>query len=160
MQQFIVDCDIGSPIPIVPEAVFGEFDWFLTSIRFARLYSRIFTDLFSISATNSSKARYLILIDELERILEQQRQTIPRQFQPGTKLRPQAFSHPCGILAALRVHYHYYELKIALDRMKLHVTRDQSTSQSQSAIINMMNSAREVIDATRAIYQEPSTPFL
>lgn len=98
-------------------------------------------------------------IDELERLLEQQRQAIPRQFQPGTKLRPQAFSHPCGILAALRVHFHYHELKISLHRMKLHVTRDQTT-QSQSTIIDMMNSARAVIDATRAIYQEPSTPFL
>ncbi|KAJ5805825.1 uncharacterized protein N7503_003427 [Penicillium pulvis] len=156
--SFIMDCDIGSPIPVVREAVFGEFDWFLTSIRFARLYSRIFTDLFSISATTNSKATYLVNIDELERLLEQQRQAIPRQFQPGTKLRPQAFSHPCGILAALRVHYHYHELKISLHRMRLHVTRDQTTSQ-QSTIIDMMNSARAVIDATRAIYQEPSTPF-
>ncbi|KAJ5883404.1 uncharacterized protein N7473_010290 [Penicillium subrubescens] len=157
--SFIVDCDIGSPVPDVPESVFGDFDWFITAIRFARLYSRIFTDLFSISATNKSKSTYLVNIEKLERLLEQQRQVIPRQFQPGTKLRPQAFSHPCGILAALRVHYHYHELKIALHRMKLHVTRDETTSQSQSTIIDMMHSARAVIDATRAIYQEPSTPF-
>ncbi|KAJ5359707.1 uncharacterized protein N7496_012120 [Penicillium cataractarum] len=157
--SFIVDCDIGSPVPTIQESVLGDFDWFLTAIRFARLYSRIFTDLFSISATNKSTAAYLVNIDELERLLEQQRQAIPRQFQPGTKLRPQAFSHPCGMLAALRVHYHYHELKIALHRLKLHVTRDHTTSQSQSTIINMMNSARAVIDATRAIYQEPSTPF-
>ncbi|CEJ61020.1 hypothetical protein PMG11_09566 [Penicillium brasilianum] len=157
--SFITDCDIGSPVPTIQESVLGDFDWFLTAIRFARLYSRISTDLFSISATNKSTATYLVNIDELEGLLEQLRRAIPRQFQPGTKLRPQAFSHSCGMLAALRVHYHYHELKIALHRLKLHVTRDQTTSQSRSAITNMMNSARAVIEATRAIYQEPSTPF-
>ncbi|KAE8317205.1 hypothetical protein BDV41DRAFT_573301 [Aspergillus transmontanensis] len=157
--SFIVDCDIGSPIPIVQEAVFGDFDWFLTSVRFARLYSRTFTDLFSISATNNSKTAYLAKINQLERLLEQQCQTIPPRFQPGTKLRPQTFSHPCEIAAALRVHYHYHELKIALHRLKLHVTRDQSSSQSPSDMIDMMKSARAVIDLTRVIYQEPSTPF-
>ncbi|KAE8335992.1 hypothetical protein BDV24DRAFT_178872 [Aspergillus arachidicola] len=157
--SFIVDCDIGSPIPIVQEAVFGDFDWFLTSVRFARLYSRTFTDLFSISATNNSKTAYLAKINQLERLLEQQCRTIPPQFQPGTKLRPQTFLHPCEIAAALRVHYHYHELKIALHRLKLHVTRDQSSSQSPSGMIDMMKSARAVIDLTRVIYQEPSTPF-
>ncbi|KAE8155672.1 hypothetical protein BDV40DRAFT_294157 [Aspergillus tamarii] len=157
--SFIVDCDIGSPIPIIQEAVFGDFDWFLTSVRFARLYSRTFTDLFSISATTNSKTAYLAKIKELERLLEQQCQIIPPQFQPGTKLRPQTFSHPCEIAAALRVHYHYHELKIALHRLKLHVTRDQASSQSPLDIIEMMNSARAVIDLTRVIYQEPSTPF-
>ncbi|KOC09982.1 cell surface receptor/MFS transporter (FLVCR) [Aspergillus flavus AF70] len=157
--SFIVDCDVGSPIPIVQEAVFGDFDWFLTSVRFARLYSRTFTDLFSISATNNSKTAYLAKINQLERLLEQQCQTIPPQFRPGTKLRPQTFSHPCEIAAALRVHYHYHELKIALHRLKLHVTRDQSSSQSPADIIDMMKSARAVIDLTRVIYQEPSTPF-
>lgn len=140
--------------------MFGDFDWFLTSVRFARLYSRTFTDLFSISATNNSKTAYLAKINQLERLLEQQCQTIPPQFRPGTKLRPQTFSHSCEIAAALRVHYHYHELKIALHRLKLHVTRDQSSSQSPSDIIDMMKSARAVIDLTRVIYQEPSTPFL
>lgn len=108
---------------------------FLLQYGSQEFYSRIFTDLFSKSATNNSKATYLSNIDELERLLEQQRQAIPRQFQLGTKLRPQAFSYPCGILAALRVHYHYHDIKIALRRMKLHITRDQSTSQSQSTIL-------------------------
>ncbi|KAE8376124.1 hypothetical protein BDV26DRAFT_282875 [Aspergillus bertholletiae] len=157
--SFIVDCDIGSPIPIVQEAVFGDFDWFLTSIRFARLYSRTFTDLFSISATNNSKTAYLVKINELETLLEQQCQAIPPPFQPGTKIRPQAFSHPCEIAAALRVHYHYHEIKIALHRLKLHVTRDQCSSHSASNMIDMMKSARAVIELTRVIYQEPSTPF-
>ncbi|KAE8415355.1 hypothetical protein BDV36DRAFT_285379 [Aspergillus pseudocaelatus] len=158
--SFIVDCDIGSPIPFVQEAVFGDFDWFLTSVRFARLYSRTFTDLFSISATTNSKTTYLAKINELEMLLEQQCQIIPPQFQPGTKLRPQTFAHPCEIAAALRVHYHYHELKIALHRLKIHVTRDQSSSQSPSDMVEMMNSARAVIDLTRVIYQESSTPFL
>ncbi|OGM45106.1 hypothetical protein ABOM_006648 [Aspergillus bombycis] len=157
--SFIVDCDIGSPIPFIEEAVFEDFDWFFTSIKFARLYSRIFTELFSITATKNSRATYLSTISEFEELLEQQCQAIPPRFRPGVKLRPQAFSHPCGLNAALRVHYHYHELKIALLRLKLHITRDQIAPRLSSDMADIMNSARAVIEITRVIQQEPSTPF-
>ncbi|KNG90707.1 hypothetical protein ANOM_001125 [Aspergillus nomiae NRRL 13137] len=157
--SFIVDCDIGSPIPLIEEAIFEDFDWFFTSIKFARLYSRIFTELFSITATKNSRTTYLSTISEFEELLEQQCQAIPPRFRPGVKLRPQAFSHPCGLNAALRVHYHYHELKIALHRLKLHVTRDQIAPRPSSDMAGIMNSARAVIEITRVIQQEPSTPF-
>ncbi|PIG85557.1 hypothetical protein AARAC_007329 [Aspergillus arachidicola] len=157
--SFIVDCDIGVPVPFIEESFFDGLDWFLMSIRFARLYSRIFTELFSISATKNSKESYLTKITEFGKLLDKQRQAIPSLFRPGLKLRPHAFSSPCGIVAALRIHYHFHELKIALHRLKLHVTRDQRYSQQWPTLTEMMGSARAVIDLTRLIQQEPSTSF-
>ncbi|KAE8423628.1 hypothetical protein BDV36DRAFT_242963 [Aspergillus pseudocaelatus] len=157
--SFIVDCDIGSPVPFIEEAVFENFDWFFVSIKFARLYSRIFTELFSITATKNSRTTYLNTIFEFEELLEQQCQAIPSRFRPGVKLRPQAFSHPCGLNAALRVHYHYHELKIALHRLKLHISRNQIMPRLSSDMADIMNSARAVIGITRVVQQEPSTPF-
>ncbi|KAL2858266.1 hypothetical protein BJX68DRAFT_252878 [Aspergillus pseudodeflectus] len=124
--SFIADCDIGSPIPFIAEAVFEDFD---------------------------------CTISEFEELLEQQRQAIPSRFRPGIKLRPRAFSHPCGLIAAVRAHYHYHELKIALNRLKLHVKRGQIAPGPSSDVADIMHSARSVIEITRVIQQEPSTPF-
>lgn len=146
-------------MPYIPESIFGDFDWFLTCIRFARLYSRAFSELFSISATRNSKSSHLSKIIEIENLLEQQRLAIPINFRPEEKVRLPAFSKPNEILFALRIRCHYHELQIALHRLKLHVTRNQIT-QSDRMMRSMMNSARSVAELTRLISIEPPTPFL
>ncbi|KKK17221.1 hypothetical protein AOCH_004670 [Aspergillus ochraceoroseus] len=157
--SLIFDSDIGSPVPFIPDAIFDGFDWFLASIRVARLYSRTFTELFSINATTNSKLSYLSKIDQIEEILEHQRQDIPSHFRPGHELRTESFQNPHEIIAALRIHFHYHELQIALCRLKLHITREQSSPQSLTATKNMMDSARAIVELTRVICIEPNIPL-
>ncbi|KAH8693915.1 hypothetical protein BGW36DRAFT_212562 [Talaromyces proteolyticus] len=156
--SLILDCDIGSPIPSIPEAIFKGFDWFLASIRIARLYSLTFTELFSISATTNSVPTYLSKITKIEQLLENQRQAIPIEFRPGEKLQIDVLQNYCEVIAALRIHYHYHELRIALCRLRVHIIGDQSSPQS-FASRDMMESARAVIELTRTIYIEPFIPL-
>ncbi|KAF5671669.1 fungal specific transcription factor [Fusarium heterosporum] len=41
------DEDIGCIIPVVPESVFGDYDWFTAAIRLARISSIAYSNLFS-----------------------------------------------------------------------------------------------------------------
>ncbi|PYI07201.1 hypothetical protein BO78DRAFT_313643 [Aspergillus sclerotiicarbonarius CBS 121057] len=156
--SLLFDYDIGTPVPMIPEAIFDGFDWFLTSLRIARLYSRVFEELFSINATTGSKDFYLSKIDRIEKILEHHRLTIPMEFRPNEKLPSPHFMEPHMIMAAIRVHLHYHELRIALCRLKLHVSRGQ-LGQESVATKRMMDSARAVIQLTRLTRIEAATPL-
>ena len=64
------DHDIVAPIPVVPEAIFGEFDWFLSGARYGRLLSKAMTSLFSMGVTGQPEEYYLAAIEQLEQELE------------------------------------------------------------------------------------------
>ncbi|KAI8167102.1 hypothetical protein K4K50_007062 [Colletotrichum sp. SAR 10_71] len=61
-----VDSDIFCPIPLVPEATVGDFNWFLHFIRFGRLLSRAYTSLFSVGVSGNSNSYYLDVITLLD----------------------------------------------------------------------------------------------
>jgi hypothetical protein len=154
----LIDCDIGTPIPEVPEAVFGDFDWFLPMVRLSRLTSRAYEALFSISATlipkDFSRATIAAIQDELERW----KISIPKAFRPGEPFQPTQFSADSSMAATLRMHYYYYSVMIALCRMALHLDTEQFPRRQSKSTTTLMNAARATIELTRHIDVEPYTP--
>ncbi|KAI8264866.1 hypothetical protein K4K58_011962 [Colletotrichum sp. SAR11_239] len=79
-----VDSDIFCPIPLVPEATVGDFNWFLHFIRFGRLLSRAYTSLFSVGVSGNSNSYYLDVISQLTDELEEWRSSLPDNgFKPN-----------------------------------------------------------------------------
>ncbi|KAN0096609.1 Fungal specific transcription factor domain containing protein [Hyaloscypha variabilis] len=149
--SILVDYDIGAPIPKTPDAVFQDFDWFITMARFSRLLSRAYEVLFSISATLNSTEMCHAAIDIVNNDLESWRNSIPKRFRPGEPFQSEYFSEQSSMAVALRTHYHYYSVVIALSRISLHGDAG-STSQRQSKSKEaLLNAARVIIELTRYI---------
>ena len=152
--------DIGTPVPMTLEPVFANFDCFLTSIRFARLYSRVVMELLSINATTNSLDAYLAKIGNLEKVLERYWLALPEGFRQLDESLSSFYpmeSHE--VIAAIRLHLHCCELQIALCRLRLHVIGSNSNEQSLATRKTLMKSARAVIHLTRIIHTEAGTPL-
>ncbi|KFY09158.1 hypothetical protein V491_08377 [Pseudogymnoascus sp. VKM F-3775] len=152
------DCDIGTPIIEIPEAIFSGFDWFYSMARFSRLISKAYDTLFSITATLAAADETQAAINTFNIELEHWRSSIPEDFRPGNSL--DALKFPDGNLMAviLRVHYHYYSVVIALSRLGLNVQREE-TSHSVESKKALLNAARVIVELTRYIDIEAYTPI-
>ncbi|KAL2012373.1 hypothetical protein VTN00DRAFT_5091 [Thermoascus crustaceus] len=159
ISKVLIDYDIGSPIPETPEAVFGDYDWFLSSARFARLLSKAYEMLFSVSATMNSVDLYYAAIDTVSDDLERWRSSIPKEFRPGEPFRPQHFMNPCSMQVALRTHYFYYNAVISFSRLTLHVGAERPGERQAESKKKLMNAARLIIELTRYIDPEAYTPI-
>ncbi|KAH8645936.1 fungal-specific transcription factor domain-containing protein [Tricladium varicosporioides] len=155
----LADYDIGSPIPETPDAVFQGFDWFFTMARFSRLISRAYEVLFSISATLDSTELSYAAIDSINDDLERWRKSIPEGFRPGDSFQLKHFLDHSSTTVALRVHYHYYSLVIALSRMSLHVDAETPSCRKSKSKNTLMNAARVIIELTRYIDTEAHAPI-
>ncbi len=116
-----MDSDISCPIPNIPEAAFGDFDWFLTLARHARLLSRGLSSLYSVGVTGSPNAYYLAVIDQLHSELENWRMSIPVETETEREVEApdatRAYNPPgwhCDALSVL-------QLLLALSRATLHL---------------------------------------
>jgi hypothetical protein len=157
--KVLVDYDVGAVFPEAPEAVYGDFDWFLTMVRFGRLLSRTYEALFSVSATLSPPGTCLERLAYFDAELEKWRLSIPDEVRPGEERDfGQLMARFCSS-AALRLHYHYYSLVIALSRLKLHVTKDGQTNLLSESRGTLVQAARVVIQLTKYIVTEASTPI-
>ncbi|KAI9927059.1 hypothetical protein MW887_003441 [Aspergillus wentii] len=154
----IMDSDIGCPIPTVPESIFGDFNWLLASVGLARLLSRAYQTLFSITATWNTEASYYAKIDNMNDLLERWRQSIPLVFRPGEPFRAQSFHSSCETYIALRTHFFYYDARIALCRLTLHLGRNDDGPRQVSCKKVIMQTSRSIIELLRYIDMEPYTP--
>ncbi|KAL1853347.1 hypothetical protein Plec18170_005344 [Paecilomyces lecythidis] len=157
--SILIDYDIGAPIPVTPEATFGDFDWFLSSARFSRLLSKAFEMLFSVTARMNSVESYYSAIDMTSDDLERWRNSIPEQFRPGLPFRAQHFVSSCALQVALRIHYYYYSGVIALSRLTLNVGAANPGPRESESKKALMNAARFIIELTRYIDAEAYTPI-
>ncbi|KAE8418970.1 major facilitator superfamily domain-containing protein [Aspergillus pseudocaelatus] len=156
--SLIADYNVGCPIPETPEANFGSYNWFLSSIRFARITSQAYELLFSISATQSSTETYYTTIDYVQERLEKWRLTVPEPFRPGESCPQQTFNDPVSKMVALQTHYSYYSMVIALARLTLQIGSDDGARQDDSRR-SLMASARRIIELTQYIDKAPHTPL-
>jgi hypothetical protein len=156
--QDLADYDVGCPIPEIPEAVFGGFDWFLSSARFSRLVSRAYETLFSVSARMKSPEQYFAAIDRVDADLEKWRNSIPNEFRPGEPFRPQHCTTSSSMIA-LRAHFYYHAVVVALCRLTLHLGAGTSSARQEEAKKRLMRTARHVVENTRYIDAEPYTPI-
>ncbi|KAF2179550.1 hypothetical protein K469DRAFT_595365, partial [Zopfia rhizophila CBS 207.26] len=154
----LVDYDIGTPVPDAHEAVFGDFDWFLTMVRFSRLISKAYEMLFSVSATLIPAESCHAATDTVNNDLECWRKSIPEAFRPGDPFQPTNFADHSSMAVALRTHYHYYSVVIALSRLSLHVDAETLSRRQSESTKALMNAARATIELTRYIDTEAYAP--
>ncbi|OOO09400.1 RTA-like protein [Aspergillus oryzae] len=154
----IMDSDIGCPVPITPESVFGDYNWLTACAGLARFLSRAYESLFSISATWNTEASYYRKIDTMNSVLERWRQSIPMIFRPGEPFRAQSFHGSCETFIALQTHFYYHNACIALCRLTLHLGRHSDGPRQVAARKAIMQAARSIIELLRHIDMEAYTP--
>ncbi|OHW89626.1 fungal specific transcription factor domain-containing protein [Colletotrichum incanum] len=157
-----VDSDISCPIPVVPEATIGEFNWFLHLVRFARLLSRAYTTLFSVGVSGNSNAYYLDVINQLDVELEAWQASLPDNgFRPGGVVRPQGVSGTLARSFALLVHYLYYSLLLTLSRTTLvylpNCEDSKTVERKSSKMKTILAASRSILELTTMIEVEPYT---
>ena len=62
-------------------------------------------------------------------------------------------------LAALQIHFSYYHIIIALERLALYLNRDGG-EKAQMSKQRLMNTARTIIELTKHIDIQPHVPIL
>lgn len=157
--QVIADYDIGCPVPLVGTSTGSEYNWFLSSIRFARILSAAYESLFSLSASTRPVASQLTALDNVRASLERWRLLVPVGFRPQEPLNPAQFVDPTTKHIALSTHYYYFHLVIALERLSLRLHSDQGAHPEQCHS-RLLRAAKAVIGLTRFIDVEPYTPIL
>lgn len=155
--QFLADEDIGCSVPLTSDALFGEYDWLLSSIRIARLFSMTYTSLFSISAITKPKGSYQATLQDIRGKLEEWRLSVPVNFRPGEAIQMALVSSPCERLVRVQTCYSYYALVIALERLALHIEPRGTNSREGERLIN---AARAIVELVAFIDIEPHMPIL
>ncbi|KAK1851791.1 fungal specific transcription factor [Colletotrichum chrysophilum] len=153
----IADYDVGCPVPNVPESTFGEYNWFLSSIRFGRVLSVAYEQLFSVTASTRDTQILLSAISRVRGMLEDWRQSVPVDFRPKEQLNKQRLTDPRTRQIALSTQLYYFHLVIALERMSLQLDEDGGQRQQESRK-DLLQAARTIIELTRYIDVEPYTP--
>ncbi|GKT96885.1 fungal specific transcription factor [Colletotrichum tofieldiae] len=161
-KQIIADCDIGCPIPKSLDSNFGNYDWFLTSIRFSRILSQAYTSLFSVSGSLKTRTQYQAALDRIQGLAERWRMSIPKDFRPGMPYMHHGSLNPGTRMAFIQTSYNYYALTIALDRLALHIEENQPGREMirEEHKRRLMNTARAVVELTRYIDVDSYTPIL
>ncbi|KAG7130563.1 ABC-transporter-regulating transcription factor like protein [Verticillium longisporum] len=160
-----IDGDISCPIPHVPESVFGDFDWFLSIIRHARIISQTYSSLFSVAVANKPNAYYMDIIDQLNQKHDDWRMSIPDTgFRPGG-LKPPSSIH-CGVEreAAVMIHYYHDGLQLTLARATLHRLSRLSraddpliAAQQKATMEAVLSASRSVLERTVLVNVDPHT---
>jgi hypothetical protein len=150
-----MDSDIGCPIPYVPESVFGNhYDWFLTLSRYARLVSRIYSSLFTVSSGGHPTSVYHTSIRQLHDELEAWRMSIPEQYRPREAVQGRALPGTLAISIAVQTQYLYFNALLTLLRVSLHVGTDHDdmgTAHQQETKRQLMKTACSILDLTKYI---------
>lgn len=157
--QVISDYDIGCPVPQVTASSTVEYNWFLSSIRLARILSVAYETLFSVSASTRPAALQITTLDNVRTILEKWRMSVPVDFRPLEPLSSTHLVDPNTKHIALLTQYHYYHLVIAIERLNIRLGSDQETLPEQCHS-GLVQAAKTVIELTRFIDVEPYTPIL
>ncbi|KAH7008414.1 hypothetical protein EDB80DRAFT_716495 [Ilyonectria destructans] len=159
-----IDIDITTPIPCIPESIFGTFDWFLTFARLSRLLSQALSSLFSPGVSKKDTGYYMSTIDGIDNDLEQWRSSLPEDKQPGPLCNQYQFRKPVSGVALLWTHFLYYSFRLILARAYHQLPAnndDPSVRESRAkALQTMMSTSRSILELTPFIDVEPSTPLM
>lgn len=159
INQVFADEDIGCDIPSVPESMFEDYNWFMSTIHLSRLTSLAYTTLFSTRSSGRSAEVCLGSIGYIRRRLEEWRLSVPLSFRPKEPLWLSELSSPTTNMVAIQTHYLYYNLVFAVERLSLHVDPDGRLDREDNKW-ELMNAARTVIELVRFIEIEPHVPVL
>jgi hypothetical protein len=134
------------------------YDWFAASIRISRIFSITYDSLFSVTASTQPAASLLPAVKHVKKLLEDWRQSIPPAYRPQNTLQRSVLTDLGTKEIAIRTHFYYFHLVIALERMELHLSSGGRTL--NESMRNLLSAARTVVELTRFIDVEPYTPVL
>ncbi|KAL1629747.1 hypothetical protein SLS56_005270 [Neofusicoccum ribis] len=155
----ILDCQIGCPIPDVPDSRFGDLDWILTYARLARILSKAYESLFSVTATLKSRDAYYQAIDSVRANLDLWKESLPEEFRPGQPFRRHSMQMPGSVMIAVRIRLAYYNVIITLARLTLHVGNGEPSERQSESVRMLLSAARSILDLTKYLDLEPYTPL-
>ncbi|KAF3392675.1 hypothetical protein F1880_008625 [Penicillium rolfsii] len=154
--SFIIDLDVGCPIPPVSESIFEDYNWFLASIRISRMFSIAYDNLFSVTASTQPAASLLQAVDRIEKSLEDWRQLIPPIYRPGEVQQRSILANIRMKEIVIRTHFYYFHFVIAIERMKLHLTPQRH--KADESLRTLLKAAKTIVELTSFIDVEPYTP--
>ncbi|KAL4971104.1 Zn(II)2Cys6 transcription factor [Aspergillus stella-maris] len=154
------DAHISCPLPSTDIWAFGDYDWFLSVLTYARITSKIHSRLLTITSVPRPWSAYYSTINSLRLELDQWRASIPPRFRPGQQLRAQMLPEPHAVQMALRISYYYYYANLALLWTLAHCGIDRLDPEQQDNLkTELMQTARGVLELTSWIEISPSTPI-
>ncbi|RYP89999.1 hypothetical protein DL770_003844 [Monosporascus sp. CRB-9-2] len=156
--MLLVDEDIGCMIPLAPESVFGDYDWFTSAIRLARITSIAYSSLFSVSASLKSKAACATAIARVRHLLDAWRTSVPSPFRPGEAVQHDLDLVSSAKLVLLQTQYAYYNVVFALERLTIQIDQEEGRNREESKV-NLMSAARSVVELIVFIDFEPHVPI-
>ncbi|KAL4882944.1 fungal-specific transcription factor domain-containing protein [Aspergillus karnatakaensis] len=154
------DSHISCPLPDEGIAVFADYDWFYSFVKYSRLISQIHGRLLGITSVPKPWAECHSTLQSLQGELERWKSSIPLRFRPGERFRPQMLPEPHAMAIALRASYYYHYAHLALVWTLFHCGSDRLESADLSRLkSDLMHTARSVLELTSYIEVAPSTPI-
>ncbi|KAF2403551.1 hypothetical protein EJ06DRAFT_282690 [Trichodelitschia bisporula] len=95
----------------------GKVNLFRLMCTFAVIASKVYKQLYSVKASKQSDGELLNTIGELDRELEEWKDSIPIDFRPEHEIRA---SHTPLILHVVVLHFAYYNCLTTIHRMSVH----------------------------------------
>jgi hypothetical protein len=95
----------------------GKVNLFRLMCTFACIASKVYKQLYSVKASKQSDGELLNTIGELDRELEEWKDSIPVDFRPEHEIKA---SHTPLILHVVVLHFAYYNCLTTIHRMSVH----------------------------------------
>lgn len=95
----------------------GQFNIFRVMCRFATIQSKVYKRLYSTKASKQTDGELLNTIGELDKELEEWKESIPIEFRPDYEIKT---THTSLILHLMMVHFAYYNCLTTIHRMAVH----------------------------------------
>lgn len=120
------DCNVELPDEDPPDGVGnvflkngkGKFNLFRTMMRFAVIESKVYMQLYSAKAGKQSDGELLNTIGELDKELEQWKDSVPPEFRPEHDIDVE--SQGILVLHVVVLHFAYYNCLTTIHRMSIH----------------------------------------
>ncbi|KAF6518502.1 hypothetical protein HZS61_002580 [Fusarium oxysporum f. sp. conglutinans] len=156
----IIDANIILPLPHIPESSFGTFSWTLTMARHCRLLSRAMDTLFCPGVCHKGSQYFLVVIDQLQRDLEEWMMSIPEDFRPEPSYQRHLLRRPIRGAIGIWVNCLYYSLKLILLRSRLQINSHQDDDSARGVYRDQLVAvSRSILEIVTYVDVEPSTPL-
>lgn len=95
----------------------GQVNLFRVMCRFAIIQSKVYKRLYSTKAAKQSDGELLNTIGELDKELEDWKETIPVEYRPDSEIKA---SHTPLVIPLVVLHFSYFNCLITIHRMSVH----------------------------------------
>lgn len=137
-----------------PEGIY----WLPCWARYSRILSKAYDSLFSVTATLNTAEEFFLRMDRIDNELQSWLRSIPDVLRPGSSLQQHRSSPLYMQEMALRIHFAYYNLRICISRMSLHLCPNEGSRRRSENKKCLLMTARSIIESTYYIGLSPFTP--